>query len=735
VSENAAPPDHRRSRRPWGRFLAAATALGLVAAVVSGVPARGAPNMVTNGDLSGGTGDTFDCFVVSGWGTNTSSLKSVTGADGTGRAARLDISAHSTGDRKFIIRENDECGVEVRSGIAYDLWVTYRSTRVAEGAFYRKTDAGWTWWYVPDGNLPATSTWTQTKVTTPPIPSDTLRVAWGFGLSGVGTLITDDYAQVPTGQAVDPSPGATLSPTATATTTSSSPVATTTSPTATTTTSTTTTTSSKPGKGKKATSTTTTTTTSAPATPTPEPTETASPAQTTASPTATGTATGSTTTGTSTNLVTNGLLAQGTGTPTCFTPSGWGSHTVTQGFDADIPTGSSGRSWRIAISGWSSGDRKLLMSETAGCAPQVTAGTFYTATVWYRSDRTVNGSFFRHSAGGWDGWYVPGATFPASSTWTRAVIDLPAIPAGTDLISFGLAIEGDGTLLTHDYRLTAEPAEPISGGTTSTPPSSTSASPTSTATSPDPEPTEVAPLVIGPGEWTVAGRQMNLRAMHATLLRDGRVLLVAGSGNDPAMLEAGTFLSSVWDPNSDTYTAVPTPVDMFCIGHVTLPDGRVLVSGGTKAYPGQNGAIGYEGLRDSFIFDPATNRYVRINDTIDAHWYPTLTKLENGDVWAAGGLNEFASGTLDVEMFSVAQNRWLPKSEVPQSGRFWGLYPHMFLMQDGRLFYSGAHTFGYNLPGSGASIHNWRTGATFDIPGLRDKDLRDQAGSVLLPPA
>jgi hypothetical protein len=56
-------------------------------------------------------------------------------------------------------------------------------------------------------------------------------------------------------------------------------------------------------------------------------------------------------------------------------------------------------------------------------------------------------------------------------------------------------------------------------------------------------------------------------------------------------------------------------------------------------------------------------------------------------------------------------------------------------MQDGRLFYSGAHTFGYNLPGSGASIHNWRTGATFDIPGLRDKDLRDQAGSVLLPPA
>jgi hypothetical protein len=61
----------------------------------------------------------------------------------------------------------------------------------------------------------------------------------------------------------------------------------------------------------------------------------------------------------------------------------------------------------------------------------------------------------------------------------------------------------------------------------------------------------------------------------------------------------------------------------------------------------------------------------------------------------------------------------------------------MFLLADGRMFYTGGHTFGaqkWNAP-TGAQLLDWRTGAVGDIPGLRDKELRDQAGSVLLPPA
>ena len=37
-----------------------------------------------------------------------------------------------------------------------------------------------------------------------------------------------------------------------------------------------------------------------------------------------------------------------------------------------------------------------------------------------------------------------------------------------------------------------------------------------------------------------------------------------------------------------------------------------------------------------FIFDPATQAFTRLNDSIEGHWYPTLTKLGNGDVYAKG---------------------------------------------------------------------------------------------------
>jgi hypothetical protein len=59
----------------------------------------------------------------------------------------------------------------------------------------------------------------------------------------------------------------------------------------------------------------------------------------------------------------------------------------------------------------------------------------------------------------------------------------------------------------------------------------------------------------------------------------------------------------------------------------------------------------------------------------------------------------------------------------------------MFLMADGRMFYSGGHVFGNGLPGTGASIYDWQAGTIGDVPGLRMKDMRDQSASVLLPPA
>ncbi|GIF14529.1 galactose oxidase early set domain-containing protein [Actinoplanes teichomyceticus] len=88
------------------------------------------------------------------------------------------------------------------------------------------------------------------------------------------------------------------------------------------------------------------------------------------------------------------------------------------------------------------------------------------------------------------------------------------------------------------------------------------------------------------GRWSVlpVPAAFRINAIHAALLRTGKVLIIAGSGNDRRNFEAGTFRSILWDPATDRFSEVPTPTDMFCAGHTFLPDGRLLVAGGTRSY-------------------------------------------------------------------------------------------------------------------------------------------------------
>ena len=87
------------------------------------------------------------------------------------------------------------------------------------------------------------------------------------------------------------------------------------------------------------------------------------------------------------------------------------------------------------------------------------------------------------------------------------------------------------------------------------------------------------------GSWSVTPTPAPIRAIHAALLKNGHVLLIQGSGNDPDTFAAGTFSSTEWNPVDGTFRSIPTPSDMFCSGHVALPDGNLLVAGGVNAYP------------------------------------------------------------------------------------------------------------------------------------------------------
>lgn len=88
------------------------------------------------------------------------------------------------------------------------------------------------------------------------------------------------------------------------------------------------------------------------------------------------------------------------------------------------------------------------------------------------------------------------------------------------------------------------------------------------------------------GSWSTLSvpREFQTNVIHAALLHTGKVLLIAGSGNDEKSFDAGTFQTVLWDPSDDTFSHVDTPEDFFCAGHTQLPDGRLLVAGGTARY-------------------------------------------------------------------------------------------------------------------------------------------------------
>jgi hypothetical protein len=75
-----------------------------------------------------------------------------------------------------------------------------------------------------------------------------------------------------------------------------------------------------------------------------------------------------------------------------------------------------------------------------------------------------------------------------------------------------------------------------------------------------------------------------VNGIHSTLLYNGDVLIMAGSGNNQAFFNAGSFKTMLLNPRTMQEKLIHTPWDLFCAGHIELPDGNVLLAGGTARY-------------------------------------------------------------------------------------------------------------------------------------------------------
>lgn len=206
---------------------------------------------------------------------------------------------------------------------------------------------------------------------------------------------------------------------------------------------------------------------------------------------------------------------------------------------------------------------------------------------------------------------------------------------------------------------------------------------------------------------------MPINPIHVALMKNGKVLLVAGSGNLPAETN---FQGAVWDPVSGAITTHSVGWDMFCNNMINLPDGRVLINGGNLGYDP------FLGLARSSIYDPTSAAYTDIADMAHGRWYPTLTMLGDGRVITYSGLTETGTTNETVEIYTPGAG-WSP--EYP-SGWTPPLYPRLHLLPNGTVFYSG--------PGNGSRFFNPSTRAwTGVVAPTNYGGTRLYGSSVLMP--
>ena len=188
------------------------------------------------------------------------------------------------------------------------------------------------------------------------------------------------------------------------------------------------------------------------------------------------------------------------------------------------------------------------------------------------------------------------------------------------------------------------------------------------------------------GQWT-AVQTWPARAVHVTLLPDGRVFFVSYYGE--------SLQTHIWDPVSNTFSpGANSPYALFCAGHTSMADGRVFIAGGHIA--------DYVGYPHAAIYDPSSNSLKQTPDMNQGRWYPTATVLANGDVLVVSGdINSNTNTNPLPQIYSPATNSW---RSLTSAQLVLPLYPLMFVAPNGKVFDAGTspQTRYLDTTGSGA---------------------------------
>ena len=149
--------------------------------------------------------------------------------------------------------------------------------------------------------------------------------------------------------------------------------------------------------------------------------------------------------------------------------------------------------------------------------------------------------------------------------------------------------------------------------------------------------------------WSSAGNLSVARSAHsATLLPDGRVLVVGGYDEDEIVhASAELYLGGeVWEPAA----SMSTPRSQHK-GAALLQDGRVLVAGGNPVHGGLP-------VASAELYDPDSNTWTPAANMLEARLENTVTRLPNGKVLLAGGINSANTYSASAELYDPDSDTW-----------------------------------------------------------------------------
>lgn len=196
------------------------------------------------------------------------------------------------------------------------------------------------------------------------------------------------------------------------------------------------------------------------------------------------------------------------------------------------------------------------------------------------------------------------------------------------------------------------------------------------------------PSVVGSWGPVVAWPEVSI---HAALTYTGKILTFQGDFSSGGQ-------QYLFDPATGAQTQVPNAVaDLFCAGQAVLPDGKIMVIGGTST----SGGLGTKTIT---AFDPATQTWQTLADMNSPRWYATGTTLGDGRVLSTSG---YSTGTTVVtvpEVYDTLHNTW---TNLTSATHNIPIYPFMYQLPDGRVLWAGASEVPTQTEVLSANLQSW----------------------------